>query len=63
METDDETPTKTERELKPASPKVLRRQSNLIKRSSTEIDTEESGIWHNLPKEVWKQTAEVNNLQ
>lgn len=46
-----------------ASPKVLRRQSNLIKRSSTEIDTEESGTWHNLPKDVWKQAAEVNKLQ
>lgn len=45
-----------------SSPKVLKRQSHLIKRSSSEIDPDEQPtVWHNLPKEVWKTAAEVNN--
>lgn len=41
-----------------SSPK-LRRQSHLMKTSSSEID--EQVTWQNLPKEVWKPAAEVNN--
>lgn len=45
-----------------SSPKILKRQAHLTKRSSSEIDPEEqSTVWHNLPKEVWKTAAEVNN--
>ena len=42
-----------------SSPKILRRQAHLIKASSSEID--EQVTWQNLPKEIWKQAAEVNN--
>lgn len=43
------------------SPKVLRRQPNLMNRPSIDGDNEENSAWHNLPKEVWKKAAEVNN--
>jgi len=42
-----------------SSPKILRRQAHLMKASSSEID--EKVTWQNLPKEIWKQAAEVNN--
>jgi len=46
-----------------SSPKILKRQSHLVKRSSSEIEPEEQAppMWHNLPKEIWKTAAEVNN--
>ncbi|CRL05987.1 CLUMA_CG019101, isoform A [Clunio marinus] len=46
-----------------SSPKILKRQSHLIKRSSSELDSDEqpTSVWHNLPKDVWKTAAEVNN--
>jgi hypothetical protein len=44
-----------------SSPKILKRQAHLVKRSSSEIDPDEQTTWHNLPKEVWKTAAEVNN--
>jgi hypothetical protein len=45
-----------------SSPKILKRQAHLIKRSSSELDPEEQATsWHNLPKEVWKTSAEVNS--
>lgn len=43
-----------------ASPKILKRQTNLVKRSSIDIDVEEQVTWHNLPKEIFRKSAEVN---
>lgn len=44
------------------SPKVLKRQPNVVLRSSSEMEADEqTSTWHNLPKDVWKTAAEVNN--
>lgn len=44
------------------SPKILKRQMNVAVRSSSEIESDDqSTSWHNLPKDVWKTAAEVNN--
>lgn len=44
------------------SPKVLKRQPNVVARTTSEIDGEEqTTTWHNLPKDVWKTAAEVNS--
>lgn len=44
------------------SPRILKRQSKIIPRTSSDIESEEqSTSWHNLPKDVWKNAAEVNN--
>lgn len=43
------------------SPKVLRRQTNLMNRTSIDLENEENSAWHNLPKDVWKKAAEVND--
>lgn len=38
------------------------RRGSSILRSSPETDTDtEAGKWQNLPKEIWKQAAEVND--
>jgi hypothetical protein len=42
------------------SPKVLRRQANLLNRTSVDAENDENSAWHNLPKDVWKKAAEVN---
>lgn len=42
------------------SPKVLRRQPNLINRPSIDGENDENSSWHNLPKEIWQKVAEVN---
>lgn len=47
-----------------SSPKILKRQTHLLKRGSSEIDTDDSTTtttWHNMPKDIWKQAAEVND--
>lgn len=47
-----------------SSPKILKRQAHLIKRSSSEIDPEDTPtVWHNMPKEIWKVASEVNNAE
>ena len=41
----------------------LVRQQNVVKRSpSVEGESESESVkWHNLPKDIWKQAAEVND--
>lgn len=43
------------------SPRILQRKANLIKRSSIDIENEEQVTWHNLPKDIFRKSAEVNN--
>lgn len=52
---------------KPTQPPTIvynpnfRRGSSILRSSpETDIDTE-AGKWQNLPKEIWKQAAEVND--
>lgn len=49
-----------QQQQKKSTAQQLMRQSNLMKRTSSDADSDtETGKWLHLPKDIWKQSAEV----